>query len=88
MAARGTGATGSTRIIRSRLSEREIGREWFIPSPKGEGQVEGNAIDGGKEAIEEIFLLSNTPLTRAHKWAPLSPRRGGIKTASNEFESS
>ena len=72
MAARGTGATGSTRIIRSRLSEREIGREWFIPSPRGEGQVEGNAIDGGKEAIEEIFLQNSFPLTPT-----LSPRGEG-----------
>jgi len=28
------------------------------------------------------FRLGNFPLTRAHKWAPVSPKRGGYETAS------
>ena len=53
----------------------------LIPSPRGEGQVEGNVFDRGVDAFERYFLQDSFPLTPT-----LSNGRGcfGIVTQSRQ----
>ena len=55
-----------------KLTQNTLDRRSEIPSPRGEGQVEGDVFDRGVDAFERHFLQNSVPLTRAHKWAPVA----------------
>ena len=64
--------------LSKKLSQNTLIGEVKFLLPGEKAQVEGNVFDRGVDAVERYFLQNRFPLTRAHKWAPVSQRRGSF----------